>query len=318
MIRSGEEIREAVKAEVKGAGFDAVGIAPIRLPAEENDRLGRWLERGMHGTMDWMARDPGGRTEPASLLTGAKSVVMVALNYHDPDWSPMQGGGRISRYAGGRDYHKVIRKMWKGLFPRLEALLPGLQGRWFVDSAPILEKAYAERAGIGWRGKHSNVIIEQKGSWFFLGGLLIDRELPPDRPAVDRCGSCTLCIEACPTGAIPAPYIVDSRLCISYLTIEHRGKVDDPLHAPSGDWLFGCDICQEVCPWNRFSLPSKMESFIPRPEVRRLTLDVLAELDEHRFDRLFRGTPVRRARWERFSRSVARAKNNCKSPGKES
>ena len=172
--------------------------------------------------------------------------------------------------------------------------------------------------GIGWRGKHSNVILSRRGSWFFLTGMLIDRELPPDEPAIDRCGSCTRCIEACPTGAIPEPYIVDSRLCISYLTIEHRGEVDGRLDRPSGDWLFGCDVCQEVCPWNRKSLPSKVAAFAARPETRGMTLDLLAQLDEKRFDRLFRGTPVRRARWKRFSRSVERAIRNVRESGKDS
>jgi len=314
----GERVKEALREEGRKAGFDAVGIASPDLPPVEEDRLSRWLEKRMHGTMDWMARTPEGRTDPSSLMEGTKSVIMAAVNYYDPSWTPLQGGGRISRYAGGRDYHKVIRRMWKTFLPALERLMPGVRARWFVDSAPILEKAYAEQAGIGWRGKHSNIIQQRKGSWFFLGGLLIDRELPPDLPAPDRCGNCTLCLEACPTGAIREPYIVDSRLCISYLTIEHRGEVDEQLQARSGDWIFGCDICQEVCPWNRFSLPSMVEAFLPRPELRKLTLHDLVRSDEGRFDYLFRGTPVRRARWERFNRSVMRAIENRGTSGKGS
>ncbi len=310
-------LKEALKREAMNVGFDAVGVAPVDLPTAENERMARWLEEGMHGTMDWMGRAPEGRTDPSSMLEGARSVVMAAVNYHDPRWSPCEGGGRISRYAGGMDYHKVIRKMWKKLMPAMEKLLPGLQGRWFVDSAPILEKAYAERSGIGWRGKHSNLILPQKGSWFFLGGLLIDRELPPDQPAANRCGSCTLCIEACPTGAISSPYIVDSRLCISYLTIEHKGRVEDQLDRLSGEWLFGCDICQEVCPWNRFSLPAKIESFTPRQDVRNVTLGEMADMNQDQFDHLFRGTPVRRASWEKFRRSAMRVVANLRRSGKQ-
>ncbi len=315
-MRRGEDIKTALIEEGRKIGFDSLGVSGVELPPVEKVRFADWLSKGMHGTMDWLARRPDGRSDPETLLGGARSVLIGTVNYFDPGWKPLDGGGRISRYAGGRDYHKVIRGLWKKMLPALDRLMPGVQVRWFVDSAPILEKAYAEQAGIGWRGKNSNVIAVKSGSYFFLGGMVIDRELPPDSPAVDRCGSCTRCIDACPTDAIAAPYIVDSRRCISYLTIEHKGDVDDDLESRSGEWLFGCDICQEVCPWNRFSVAARIDSLSTRPGVRDLTLERAAGLDQDSFDRLFRGTPVRRAGWERFHRAVQRALRNRKENGK--
>ncbi len=306
-VRRGEEAKEAIRTEAIEAGFDVLGFAPALLPAVEGERFTKWLDEGMHGTMEWIGRSSGGRSDASTLLPGAETVIIGAVNYHDPAWSPLPGGGRISRYAVGRDYHKVIRRFWRKAMPAIERLLPGVRGRWFVDSAPILEKAYAERAGLGWRGKHSNVIVPKKGSWFFLGGLVIDRELPADLPAADRCGTCRRCIDACPTGAIVEPYRVDSRRCISYLTIEHAGEVDHHLDEKSGDWIFGCDICQEVCPWNRFSSPCREKRFLPAEGTRRLTLNRAVRFDREAFDLFFRGTPVRRAGWERFRRAVKRA-----------
>ncbi|MFH1277689.1 MAG: tRNA epoxyqueuosine(34) reductase QueG [Candidatus Eisenbacteria bacterium] len=303
------EAKEEILREARRLGFDGAGVAPGRLPDVEKERLGLWLTRGMHGTMEWMARDAAARTDPEMLLPGARSVLMARMNYFTFP-RPHPGGGRISIYALGRDYHKVFRGLFRNLKTTVERVLPGVRGRWFVDSAPVLEKAYAERAGLGWRGKHTNLITEGRGSWFFLGGLLLDAELPPDGPPPDRCGSCTKCIDACPTGAIPEPYVVDGSRCISYLTIEHRGAVPRDLEDRSGDWIFGCDICQEVCPWNRDARETEVADFRPRPALTGLTLEKAAALGPGDFHRVFEGTAVRRAGFERFHRSVERALRN--------
>lgn len=304
-----DDAKRAIVEEGKRLGFDAVGVAPAALPAVEIERLDRWLAEGKHGTMGWMARDGAVRTDANLFLSGARSVVMASVNYYTPP-APLPGGGRISVYALGRDYHKVLRGMLRRLDGAIAEVLPGVRTRRFVDSAPVLEKAYAERAGLGWRGKHTNLIAEGAGSYFFLGGLMLDTDLPPGEAPIDRCGSCTACIDACPTGAIPAPYVVDGSRCISYLTIEHRGATADELEDASGDWLFGCDICQEVCPWNRFARATGEPDFRPRPAITGLTLAEARSLGKERFERVFEGTAVRRAGWERFRKSAERAIRN--------
>lgn len=308
--------KEHILAEAKRVGFDAIGVAPVRLPPVEEERLALWIRGGMHGTMGWMASGP--RADPERLLAGARSVLMGAVGYYHPSPAGSEAVGRISLYARGRDYHKVIRGMWKRLMPAVKSVLPGVNGRWFVDSAPILERAYAERAGIGWRGKNTNLIVPGLGSWFFLGGLVIDRKLPPDEPCGERCGTCTACIDACPSGALFEPFRVDGSRCISYLTIEHDGPVSVELDDRSGEWIFGCDLCQDVCPWNRNAVRTKTDGFETRPEVARLSLEEAFDLDEDGFDRLFRGSAVRRAGWKRFHRSVARAIRNRNRDGEVS
>ena len=304
-----EEAKRQIVTAAVTVAFGAAGAAPAPLPPEEGERLGRWLAEGKQGTMSWMERSLPARLDPEELLPGARTVLVASLNYYTPP-RPLDGGGRISIYALGRDYHNVFRSLLRRWMSAVSSILPGVRGRWFVDSAPILEKYYAERAGLGWRGKHTNLIHPERGSWFFLGGILIDRELPPDRPLPDRCGSCTACIDACPTGAIVAPYTLDGSRCISYLTIEHRGEIDRELADRSGDWIFGCDICQQVCPWNGDARETERSDFRPRPAVTSLTLDEASSLGPERFDSLFEGSPVRRAGWERFGASARRALRN--------
>ncbi len=314
-----DEAKRIIVREGRLLGFTALGVSPVTLPDVETERLREWLGRGYQGTMDWMARRPEGRTDAESLLPGAACVLLGALEYYSEPARPSDPAGgrdpraRISMYAEGRDYHRVLKGLWKRLMPVIEKVLPGVQGRWFVDSAPILEKAYAERAGLGWRGKHTNLIRKGTGSWFFIGGIVLDRALPFDSPATDHCGSCTLCIDACPTDAITEPYTVDSTRCISYLTIEHHGEVSQELDDLSGDWLFGCDICQEVCPWNRrFPEETPIKDLQPRPAVRDLSLHDAVRLGKSAFDERFEGMAIRRAGWDRFSRSAARAIRNRK------
>jgi epoxyqueuosine reductase len=304
----------AIDDEARAIGFDASGAVPAVVPEEERERLDRWLRDKMHGTMSWMARSAAIRKDPSLLVPGARSVWIGAINYfHEP--KRMEGGGRISIYASGRDYHAVLRGLLRRLARTAERVLPGARVRPFVDSAPVLEKYFAERAGIGWRGKNGNLLLPGAGSWYFLGGLLIDRDLPSGAPGVDRCGSCTACIEACPTGAIPAPYVVDGSRCISYLTIEHRGPVDPALAGRSGDWVFGCDICQEVCPWNRFARPARLPDLGARPATSSLTLSEAKSLGSDAFARRFEGSPIRRAGWERFRASALRAIENARAEG---
>jgi len=305
-----EGAKRAILEEARRAGFDRVGVAPAHVPPEESERLAAWLADGMHGTMEWMKSRAPLRTDPSRLLPGARSVVVAAAEYESAEPGAPAGRARISRYALGRDYHEVLRAMLRKVESAARELLAGAKTRSFVDSAPVLEKMYAQRAGIGWRGKHSNVIVPGGGSWFFLGGFLIDHELPADAPSTDRCGSCRACIDACPTGAIVRPYVVDGSRCISYLTIEHRGAVDDELARGSGEWVFGCDICQEVCPWNRFARGTRLPDLKARRDVAGLTLERARTLGRAGFERMFRGTPVLRAGWERFRESVERAIRN--------
>jgi epoxyqueuosine reductase len=285
-------------------------VAEASVPEEERLRLDRWLAAGMHGTMGWMARGAAARKDPSLLHPGARSVLVGAVNYWSPP-PPREGGGRISVYALGRDYHGVLRKMLHALRSRVESVLPGARARLFVDSAPVLEKYFAWRAGIGWRGKNGNLILSGRGSWFFLCGMILDRELPPDRPAADRCGSCTACLSACPTGAIFEPYRVDGSRCISYLTIERRGPVPPDLDPLCGDWMFGCDVCQEVCPWNRRARRTEVGALRPMEERGRLTFERALSLGPEGFDALFAGSAVRRAGWERFRVSAERAARNA-------
>lgn len=305
----GTDAKTRIQARARELGFLALGVAPATVPDLERERLTAWLGKRYHGSMSWMETQKELRLDPQSLLPGARSILMGAFNYFPgretdpgPDW--------ISRYARGRDYHKTIRKLWRALLPTVEAELPGVRVRWFVDSAPMLEKYHAEQAGIGWRAKNANVIRKGAGSWFFLGGMLIDRELPPDTPAVDHCGSCTLCIDACPTAAIVEPMVVDSNRCISYFTIEHEGPIPDDLKEKAGEWVFGCDVCQDVCPWNRFETESAVTDFAPRADPARLTLEQAADLQKSDFDRIFRGMAVRRAGAELFQKSARRALRN--------
>jgi epoxyqueuosine reductase len=240
-----------VKAKAREVGFDLVGITTAE-PSRYREYLRQWLDDGQAGTMNYLADRFAERTDPATYLPGAQSVICVAINYHAQLEPPPDGRvhGRIARYALGDDYHEIIKDRLYDLADWLRAEMPGTQTRSSVDTAPVMEKELAARAGIGWLGKNTCVINEHAGSWILLGEVLTTLPLPPDDPAIDRCGTCTRCIDACPTAAITAPYQLDARRCISYLTIEHREAIPAELSEKIGDWLYGCDICQDVCPWN--------------------------------------------------------------------
>lgn len=296
-------------------GFDRCAVAPVeQLPAAV--RFEEWLGRGMHGSMEWLARNRARRSDPRQLVPDAESVVVVAMNYHtNIPATHAADEGCISRYAWGTEYHRILGDRLQALYADLERSFPGLHGRWYVDTGPVLEKAWAERAGLGWIGKHTNVINREVGSWIFLGALILDIELEGGERHRDYCGTCTACIEVCPTAAIVAPYVLDARRCISYLTIENRGPIPREFRRAMGNRIFGCDDCQDVCPWNRFAHESaQAQAFAPVGGNESPDLIELFELDAEAFRARFRDSPVRRAKYRGFMRNVAVALGNSNNP----
>jgi epoxyqueuosine reductase len=269
----------------------------------EAPRLEQWLRQGKHGTMGYMERNFDLRLDPTKLVPGARSVISLAYNYFTLPQQTDPEAPRLSTYAYGRDYHKVVKKRLKPLMTFIEEQFGQVDMRAFVDSAPVLEKAWAERAGIGWRGKHTNVIRQGAGSFFFLCELITDLDLEPDAPATDHCGTCRRCIDACPTEAI-TPYGVDGSRCISYLTIELKEAVTQEFAGRMADWTFGCDICQQVCPWNRFSTPHAEPEFTPKAELMGLSADEWHGMTELVFDRLFEGSAVKRTKYTGLRRNL--------------
>lgn len=330
-----ESLREAIRAEGFRLGFSAVGFAPPEA-REAGRRFAEWLREGRHGEMEWMARAPERRSDASLARRGAaegqrrveRAVVVCALNYYagEPAAAP-PGGGVVSQYARGEDYHRVVDDKLRRLadFAEREAVAAGLlepraaNGRrrlpTLVDHGPLLEKAFAERAGIGWIGKHSNVIAERGSSWFFLGEVLLPLAIPPDDAAADRCGSCVRCLDACPTDAIVAPYVVDSRRCISYLTIELRGAIPMEFRRAVGNRIFGCDDCQDVCPWNRFASVTEEPRLAPSGDgLHTETLAGLLRLTRDEFRERTRRSAIRRAGYAGFLRNVAVALGNTRDP----
>lgn len=307
-----EQLAKELKAEALRLGFDACGIARAERLDEEAERLEAWLHGGHHASMEYMERNFEKRVDPTRLVDGAKSVVSVLLNYYQPE-KPREDSavGKISRYAWGDDYHTVLKEKLYNLFDWLSERVGGAAGRAFVDSAPVLDKAWAQRSGLGWIGKHTNLISRRLGSYFFIGEIIVDVPLLPDGPIPDYCGSCRRCIDACPTDAIFRPYAVDANRCISYLTIEHRGDdIPESLHADMQNWIFGCDICQDVCPWNKFKVATHEPRFLPRPGLPDTELREWVELDLESYRKRFRGSAVKRAKFEGFARNVRIALKN--------
>jgi epoxyqueuosine reductase len=303
-----------IRSAARELGFDLVAFAPAARLDEEGARLDEWLARGYNGSMEWLARGVERRVDVSSILPGARSVIVVARNYFTPHAHPDgPGAAKISRYAWGRDYHKILPKKLRLLEERIAELDPTAVSRSYVDTGPVLEKAWAVRAGLGWMGKHTNVITRSHGSWIFLGVVITSLDLTYDEPVPDFCGECTRCIDACPTGAIVEPYVVDGSRCISYITIEQKPK--EEIAAELGErlegWVFGCDICQDVCPWNRFQRESDEPAFEPRDGMLELRVEELAAMSDEEFLARFAGTPVMRAKAEgmrRNARGVAAAR----------
>ncbi len=301
-----------IKARALELGFDAVGIAALG-PLEAQRRYEAWLAAGRHAGMRWLANDQhrARRADPTRLLRGLRSVVCVAL-CHPPGTDAARDArlGRIARYAAGEDYHRVMEDLLLTLQREIMEWLPGSRALWYADTGAILERGWAERAGLGWIGKHSGLLSQRLGSWFLLGEVLVDQALDPDPPLErERCGRCTRCIAACPTGAIVAPYQVDARLCISYLTIEHPGPLPPESRASIGDWVFGCDLCLEACPWNRFAPPAR-DARLHARALEGWSLERFLALDEPAFRALFAGSAIRRAGREGLVRNVCVALGN--------
>jgi epoxyqueuosine reductase len=305
MTLAATTLTESVKALALELGFDLVAIGPAN-PPEHGPDFRRWIEAGHAGTMGYLERRLEERLDPRRVLPGVRSVVCVALNYHqgepdDPSWKP------VARYAWGRDYHDVIG-------PRLERLAThlaeagGARSRGYVDTGPVLERDLAARAGLGWIGKNTMLLHPRLGSWFFIGVLLTTADLVHDAPLHDRCGSCRACLDACPTGAFVAPYVLDARRCISYLTIEHRGEIDPALHRGMAGWQFGCDVCQEVCPWNRKAPVTREADLHPRGAYPGA--EVLSRLDDETIRKRFQGTALLRAKASGLRRNAVIYREN--------
>jgi len=305
-------LKERIRNEALLLGFDAIGFARAG-ESRHAQRLRAWLQAGRHGTMGWIARNPERRSDPRAVLSGAKTVVSVSLPYYRGDWPVAHPGtprGRIARYAWGRDYHKRIRRRLGRLARAIGTMCPDARWLAYVDTGPVLDRAWGEEAGVGWIGKNTNLIRKGAGSWFFLGEILTDLAFEPDEPARNHCGTCARCIAACPTGAIVGPYELDARRCISYLTIEHRGSIPAEMRPLIGSRIFGCDDCQEVCPWNRFAVKTQDPDFAERPEQQTPELIPLLFLDANAFRARFQGTAILRAKRSGFVRNVAIALGN--------
>jgi epoxyqueuosine reductase len=299
-------LTDRIKQKAHELGFDYVGISPAEPLTEEAEHLAEWLSRGYHAAMYWMERNRDRRTDPRTIIPGAQAVISVAINYYTPhEISDHPERGKISRYAWGDDYHGVVGERLKKLWEYINEIEPGAEGRYYVDTGPVMDKVWAARAGIGWIGKHTNLISREHGSWLFLGEIITTLGLEFDIPTQDYCGTCRRCIDACPTDAIVDEYVLDSNKCLSYLTIEHRGDIPDGIKPNTEQWIFGCDICQDVCPWNiKFALPSAVEEFQPRPEnLNPLLIDIVTMAQED-FNRRFRKSPVKRTKLKGLKRNA--------------
>ena len=296
-------------------GFDDCGFAKAGPLDKEAFRLEEWLNQGSHGTMDWMENNFDKRVDPTKLVPGAKSVVSLIMSYRfkkNEQFDSQTNKPKIAKYARGRDYHKVFKNRLKKLFRYTNELIGDINGRIFVDSAPVMDKAWAEKAGLGWMGKNGNMLNKELGSWFLIGEMIIDVPFVYDTPQTDHCGSCTACIEACPTHAIHEPYKIDSNRCISYLTIELKDNISPEYEKKLGEWMFGCDICQDVCPWNRKANYGHYDDLKPREKVLYPDVRNWSEITPDEFDKIFEGSPVRRAKHEWFTRNAEIVESNLK------
>lgn len=307
-------LKEQLVSFAQEAGFAKVGICTPNALPDLNARLRTFVDAGFHGQMEWMAERMAWRGDPSALWPEAESVVMLAERY-TPDHDPLQvleqpDVGAISVYAQGRDYHDVVKKRLKRVGRWMIEQAPSAEIKVFVDTAPVMEKPLGQAAGLGWQGKHTNLLGRDLGSWFFLGTIFTTLKLEPDAPEVDHCGSCTACLDVCPTDAFPAPYQLDARLCISYLTIEHKGPVDEGLRAKLGNRIYGCDDCLAVCPWNKFAQTARDQRLSAREDLLAPPLEDLGLLNDAEFRAKFSGSPIKRIGRDRFVRNVLYAIGN--------
>ena len=293
-----------IKEHAKRLGFLSCGISKAGFLEDEAPRLEQWLAQGHHGSMTYMERNFDKRLDPTKLVPGAKSVVSLLYNYYPSAKQSDKEAPKLSKYAYGKDYHFVVKEKLKELMHSIEEEIGEVSGRAFVDSAPVLDKAWAAKGGLGWLGKHSNLISKKTGSFFFIAELIIDLPLEADTPVTDHCGSCTACIDACPTDAIIAPYQVDGSKCISHFTIELKDAIPQEVKGKFDNWAFGCDVCQDVCPWNRFSTPHQEPEFEPSPELMNLTKNEWHEITEVVFNRLFEKSAVQRTQFSGLQRNL--------------
>ena len=303
MINNKEKYSQLIKAESKRLGFLSCGISKAEFLEEEAPRLERWLNNNHHGQMTYMENHFDKRLNPKLLVDDSKSVISLLLNYF-PSEEQNRDSYKISKYAYGQDYHFVIKEKLKELLHTIQSQIGDVSGRAFVDSAPVLDKAWAAKSGLGWIGKNSNLITQKVGSFYFIAELIIDLELEYDYPTTDHCGTCTACIDACPTDAIVAPYVVDGSKCISYFTIELKDNLPIEMKGKFDDWAFGCDICQDVCPWNRFSKPHNEPLFNSNPELLSFSKKDWEEITNDTFNKFFKNSAVKRTKFEGFKRNI--------------
>jgi epoxyqueuosine reductase len=303
MINDKQKYSDFIKSEAKRLGFLSCGISKAGFLEEEAPRLEKWLTENRHGQMQYMENHFDKRLDPTLLVDDAKSVVSLLLNYY-PEEKQTESTYKISKYAYGQDYHFVIKEKLKELLHSIQENIGEVGGRAFVDSAPMLDKAWAAKSGLGWIGKNSNLLSKQVGSFFFIAELVIDLDLEYDHAVTDHCGSCTACLDACPTEAIIAPYVVDGSKCISYFTIELKENIPNDMKGSFDDWAFGCDVCQDICPWNRFSKPHREPLFNPHPDLLSLTKKDWEEITEDTFRAVFKNSAVKRTKFAGLTRNI--------------
>ncbi len=297
--------KQLIRAEAERLGFMACGVAAAVQLDDDARRLEQWLHKGYQGTMQYMERHFDLRTDPRKLVPGARSVITLLMNYFPGEQQAPEAPG-VAKYAWGTDYHYVIREKLNELLATIQTHIGAVEGRGFVDSAPVLERSWAVRSGLGWVGKNGNLLNRHAGSFFFIATLITDLDLPADPPfSTDHCGTCTQCIDACPTDALVSPTVVDGSKCISYLTIELKDAlIPQDMHSSLDGWMFGCDVCQDVCPWNRFSKPHTEPHFTPIPQILNLSLGEWEQMTEAGFNEIFRKSPMKRSKWKGIMRNV--------------
>ena len=304
MLDNKSKYTTQIKAEAKRLGFLSCGISKAGFLEKEAPRLENWLNKNMHGQMGYMQNHFDKRLDPTKLVDDSKSVISLLLNYYPSQVQEDKKAPKLSKYAYGQDYHFVIKEKLKELTHFIQQEIGDVSGRAFVDSAPVLDKAWAAKSGLGWIGKHSNLLTQQVGSFYFIAELIIDLDLEYDSIVSDHCGTCTACIDACPTQAITEPYVVDGSKCISYFTIELKDQLPNNLKGKFDDWMFGCDVCQDVCPWNKFSKPHNEPLFNPHPDLLAMTKKDWEDITEEVFKKVFQKSAVKRTKFEGLKRNI--------------